>query len=207
MEVVENNLAVVSPIADKLFFVHIDPGGGLKGVKVTDTFAFTPEASDRFIRKLIAPGVVVYDKKRFGDPEGSEDTNNGQEPEEDGYLRVVIHCFVGGTRAKDGSMNQALNLYEGDTPANGNPPMANPTFRLPVSIRKKDGRLVAHTDRAEILCDSCRENAGLFKSKTITAAGVIGLKRSVRIGKVKVEVDRDRDSCLVISDPDAPPPE
>jgi len=34
MEVVENNLVVVSPIADKLFFVHIDPGGGLKGVKI-----------------------------------------------------------------------------------------------------------------------------------------------------------------------------
>jgi len=105
-------------------------------------------------------------------------------------------------------MHQALNAYERDaSTVTGNPPMANPTVKVPVSISKSDGRLIAHTDRAKILCDICPENAGLFKSKTITGAGVIGLKRSVRIGNVKVEVDRDRDSCLVISDPDSSPPE
>src|SRR5712691_11546905 len=83
--------------------------------------------------------------------------------------------------------------------------MTNRIVRVPVSIDKKGGLLVAHTDQAKILSDLSPENTGLFKTKTVTAAGTIGLKRSVMIGKLKVEVDKDRDTCLVISDPDAPP--
>src|SRR5712691_6667711 len=60
MEVVENNLVVVSPTAQqgKMFFVHIEPGAGLKGVKVTDTFGWAPEVSDRLSRHMLRPCVV-----------------------------------------------------------------------------------------------------------------------------------------------------
>ena len=212
MEVVENNLVVVSPTAarGKMFFIHIEPGAGLKGVKVTDTFGWVPEVSDRVSRRMLRPCVVVFDKKRFGDPEANPKKGDNQKAAEDGYLRVVTHCDAGGMTTTDGSLQQGLDVVEGPNPDSSegaNPNISNPTVRIPVSISKKDGRLVTYPDRIDILSAVSPENTGLFKNKTITAAGVMGLKRSVKIGKVKVEVDKDKNTCLVISDPDAPPPQ
>src|SRR6476659_7288982 len=72
MEVIENNIVIVSP-ADKgkMFFVNIEPGVGLKGVKVTSSFGYSPESSG-ISREIQHPCIVVFDKKRFGE---SEDTS------------------------------------------------------------------------------------------------------------------------------------
>ena len=171
MAVVENNLVVVSPTAQrgKMFFVHIEPGAGLKGVKVTDTFGWAPESSDRLSRRMLRPCVVVYDRKRFGDPEDKAGGNDKQKPEEEGYLRVVLHCASGGTPTKEGTLNQTLNLVAPNPSSSEglNSNMSNPIVRVPVSIDEKGGPLVAHTDRAQILSDVSPESSGLFKTKTV----------------------------------------
>ena len=209
MVVVGNNVVVVSPEPQtgRMYFIHIAPGAGLKGVKVTDTFAWSADAPDNLSRRLLRPCLVVFDKKRFGDSADGAVGTEHSESQDSGYLRIVIHCPSGAAFTKDGKLTQALDIV---TPApnsleGANPNMSNPTIRVPVQIDEHDGHLVARSEHAEILSDLSPENAGLFNGKIVTAAGITGLRRSVVVGRVKVEVDKDHKTRLVISDPDSPP--